>query len=223
MIRSGIIKSYALETLRYFFFMVYAGLLAAWLWFLHEDAAFRNKKMETQQIKKDFEEVLPAFENQPWKEAFWIDGQKIFPAFLPPLPPSNPMTFKGEGEEGDANGGNNVLAGVAFERSVDRSGNSLRLLLGIHRDGRICGAKLLGKKSGLISSDENEKNFLTSLAGHSLDDLYLMDEGGPIEPMEGDSAFSSQMLYMIRQELDFFLRNKERILAVAMESFEPMT
>ena len=113
---------------RYLFFIIYTAAVLTGVYLCRESALQRIGLQEAKKIKARLHSVLPAFDNQPWEEAFDIENHRIFPArsqqTLRLDPSSPPITA-------------NVLTGFAMILQA-RDGEGLNsFLAGLDLEGRV--------------------------------------------------------------------------------------
>ncbi len=73
-------KSPALNLLRTVFFILYACGLIYLAYFLRPMVMERIRVREELVLKEKLKEVLPVFDNRPWKESFELQGVRVYPA-----------------------------------------------------------------------------------------------------------------------------------------------
>jgi electron transport complex protein RnfG len=113
------------------------------------------------------------------------------------------------------------VAAILTVVAPDGYNGPIRLLVGIHRSGRVIGVRVLehNETPGLGDGIENDKtDWLKAFHGKDLDDPAVQDwavrqDGGAYDALSGATVTSRAVVNAIRRALSFFKANRQRLLA----------
>lgn len=138
-------KKSVLLFFQYAFFVFYAGALFAGAGLCRAYGLEKRQRDQQQKLEAGLREALPAFDNQPWEEAFEIEGRKIFPARS-----ERPLKLDDSSQTLAAN----VLTGFAFLIPVQDGEGRNFALTGLDLDGKIRAVKPVFKRKARVPENQ---------------------------------------------------------------------
>jgi electron transport complex protein RnfG len=114
------------------------------------------------------------------------------------------------------------VSAVAFEMVGQGYGGAIVVLLGLDRDGKVLGARVIAHNEtpGLGDKIEVKKDrWITTLEGHSLTELghsgwQVKKDGGQFDQFTGATITPRAVITAVRDGLDLFAAHKTELLAV---------
>lgn len=157
--------------------------------------------------KHPLETILKKFStpaHEPWKEAFMIGMREVFPVYQ-----------NGE-EPGDATGFAYVVPGSGEARPVE-------LLLCVDMEGKVISVIpiKINAPFGFAEEFEQQNEFFESFRGRKDLEIMPFDEGGMIPTVTGAAILSRQVIYAVREGVEFFLANRDAFLRAVRPAAAP--
>lgn len=183
------IKIPSLRTMaQYAFLFSYFSALCAVVYMNSVSATPHSKVLPPHPLAAQLREIAGPG-SEPWEESFIVDYREVYPI---------------RSAEKDK-----PVEKFAFRIPSDAAA-SVQLLLTVHLDGRAARVIPLKVEApfGFAEEFERQTAFFKAFEGREAKDILPADEGGVIPTVTGAAILSRQVIYAVREGVEFYLANR---------------